>query len=645
MTDEQTRRLGSRGVSDTAVTSPWLNRALDAPQPLSPDAPLERLGYAERYERVATLGEGGMGVVALCTDQQIGRRVAMKTMRAEIVSEQTHARFLREARVQGQLEHPAIVPVYDLGIDPDGSMYFTMKRVRGVTLEEILRGPQGEDYSRRRILTAFSSVCLAVDFAHQHGVIHRDLKPENIMLGDYGEVYVLDWGLARVEGADELQVTVRLKAHPAVDEVTLRRGKSPAQTALGAILGTPGYMAPEQVTGEPPSSASDVYALGSLLFEILTGERLHPAEDWPKVLADTVAGVEARPSVRAPDADVPPELEALLVRATARDAEARCQSAREIHHALEAYLDGERDEELRRQMSLVYTDRAVAAAEAAKTSASDLDRRREAMREIGRALALDPDSPRAMEALIGLLRQPPRETPEEVELELASNERHRARWVARVGAVIYATLLLYLPLFFWTGLRRWEPVALFYGMALAAGATSWLASRSREQPITLTLLALILSNVAFACTAPIFGPLLATPTLVAVNTVAYVAYLPPRFRWAAPAMGCTAILGALAAMRLGVTPSYSFTEAGMFVPEGAIHFTPVPTITFLTVIALAGVLMGSFALTRIRDSLDATERQLFLYVWHLRELVPEAARGPTDPTAARRLRRRTHSAM
>src|SRR5207244_2831623 len=150
------------------------------------------------------------GEVALVFDRQIGRDVALKQLRPEARRDDVaRARFAREARIQGQLEHPAVVPVYDLGGADDGSLYFTMKRVRGTSLGDILSAlSSGESavakrFSRRRILTAFGQICLTAHYAHERGVVHRDIKPDNIMLGDYGEVYLLDWGLARIEATDD----------------------------------------------------------------------------------------------------------------------------------------------------------------------------------------------------------------------------------------------------------------------------------------------------------------------------------------------------------------------------------------------------------------------------------------------------------
>jgi len=158
---------------------------------------------SERYRGRGVLGEGGMGEVRLYRDMHVGREVAMKVLLPEFADNETkRMRFLREARIQGQLDHPCVVPVHDIGETRGNIPYFTMKRVRGHTLSSLLyrrrRGHQRtqEEFTVKRLLHAFTQVCLAVDYAHSRGVIHRDLKPSNSMVGDFGEVYVLDWGIA-----------------------------------------------------------------------------------------------------------------------------------------------------------------------------------------------------------------------------------------------------------------------------------------------------------------------------------------------------------------------------------------------------------------------------------------------------------------
>jgi serine/threonine-protein kinase len=236
-----------------------------------------------RYEERTLLGAGGMGKVVLVRDARIGRDVALKLLHPKHeLDEAERARFLREAQVQGQLEHPSIVPVYDIDRRPDGTTFFTMRRIIGKTLHAILdelrKGDPAakERYTLHFLLQAFATVCLTVDYAHSRNVVHRDLKPANIMLGDFGEVYVLDWGLARI-----------LDPEAAVAE-------TPRLTTPGSMLGTPLYMAPEQMIRPDVDASADVFSLGLILFEILTLQR---ARD-PRTLYQAV---EARPSVRRPD--------------------------------------------------------------------------------------------------------------------------------------------------------------------------------------------------------------------------------------------------------------------------------------------------------------------------------------------------------
>ncbi len=238
-----------RGMSDLERTLQHAptERASSAETPTIdlPEGRPEASEFTRRYQERRLLGEGGMGSVLLCADAQIGRHVALKIIRAAPrAGARAERRFLREARVQGQLEHPALVPVYDLGITPDGAVYFTMKRVRGETLEDVLRELRGDPrFTRRKLLAAFARVCLAVDFAHRRGVLHRDLKPANVMLGDFGEVYVLDWWLAKLTDHPDLE--------PEPDERVAVLVTS--ETAPGAVLGTPS--ASSRASATPSSGA------------------------------------------------------------------------------------------------------------------------------------------------------------------------------------------------------------------------------------------------------------------------------------------------------------------------------------------------------------------------------------------------------
>ena len=233
-------------ISDSAVTR--LREAADWPP--MPGA---------RYEIVERIGQGGMGSVYLAVDRELQRQVAIKVMRSPAPAPEAEGRMRREAQVIARLEHPGIVPVHDIGSLEDGRVFYVMKWVRGVNLEDFAKGR-----SAGELLRVFLKVCEAVAFAHENGVIHRDIKPGNIMVGVFGEVLVLDWGVAKVIG------------HP---EPPLGGGddreNQPAEvvTQDGTVVGTPGYMAPEQASGRVHliDQRTDVYALGAILRFLTAG--------------------------------------------------------------------------------------------------------------------------------------------------------------------------------------------------------------------------------------------------------------------------------------------------------------------------------------------------------------------------------------
>jgi serine/threonine protein kinase len=284
------------------------------------DALLDRLGRAAdlpdfsrtRYRLVREIGRGGMGTVYLAEDTMLAREVALKVL---TLSEPDSAeRMLREARIVARLEHPGIVPVHDAGKLPDGRMYYAMKLVRGKRLDEALPAALPE---RLRI---FVRICEAVAFAHARGVVHRDLKPANVMLGAFGEVLVLDWGVAKLLDGPEDGSRSATGAPEA----------GAGRTAAGTVLGTVGYMSPEQAEGRPGAVGpkSDIYSLGTILRFLLSGE---------PPLPDRSAGQAA-----AADSRNPRPLRSICARATAPAPADRYETAEELAADVERYLDGER---------------------------------------------------------------------------------------------------------------------------------------------------------------------------------------------------------------------------------------------------------------------------------------------------------------
>ncbi len=250
-----------------------------------------------RYVLIAPMGRGGLGTVSRARDRELDRPVALKVLHLLPGAAQAEARLLREARVIARLEHPGIVPVHDSGVLPDGRLYYAMKLVRGRRLDEYVRRPA----AWTECLPIFQKVCDAVAFAHAHGVLHRDLKPQNIMLGAFGDVLVMDWGLAKMRDKE---------------------------TQPGVVMGTPGYMAPEQALGEADvDERADVYALGALLYFLLTGQ---------------APGATPLLPPRGLDRSIPRPLEAVCLKALAAERGDRYAGVPELADDVARFLAGRR---------------------------------------------------------------------------------------------------------------------------------------------------------------------------------------------------------------------------------------------------------------------------------------------------------------
>jgi tetratricopeptide (TPR) repeat protein/tRNA A-37 threonylcarbamoyl transferase component Bud32 len=295
----------------------------------------------ERYTLSRLHATGGIGRVWLAKDARLGRDVALKELRPERVgSPVIWARFLREAQVTGQLEHPGIVPIYELGKKPEGDVpFYTMRFVRGRTLAEAAASYHARRQRRkagplelRELLTAFVGVCQSVAYAHSRGVLHRDLKPQNVVLGDYGEVIVLDWGLAKVIGeAEEGAPPLELSAAEAPAEVTVH----------GQVLGTPAYMPPEQAEGrlDLVDVRSDVYGLGAVLYEILTGTPPFTGPRTEALLRRVAHEPPTPPREVVPR--VPRALEAVCLKALSKKPANRYASAKKLAAEVQRWLADE----------------------------------------------------------------------------------------------------------------------------------------------------------------------------------------------------------------------------------------------------------------------------------------------------------------
>ncbi|MBK7151062.1 MAG: protein kinase [Sandaracinaceae bacterium] len=292
---------------------------------------------AQRLVHRRHLASGGMGEVSEVRDAGLERLVARKTIHKGMDDSRSLLSFVREARVTGQLEHPHIVPVHEIGIGEDGRLFFTMKRVDGANLRAMIRTLPPKRLSHHTLIDLVDiviKVCQALAFAHSRGVIHLDVKASNVMVGDFGEVYLMDWGVARI---------LEERTHGALpDDMTRVSSTEPEVDHGPAIVGTPSYMAPEQALGDDAhiDGRADVFAVGSMLYEILTRRPPYQADT---VLATLVMAASSRhPSLESllGPTDVPPELARIVTRAMNPDLDERYPSVEELREDLVRFSRG-----------------------------------------------------------------------------------------------------------------------------------------------------------------------------------------------------------------------------------------------------------------------------------------------------------------
>jgi len=328
--------------------------ALKVPDSLLDEGPAEEVTISERRGRYTGSSEysrGGMGRILLVHDELLARDIALKELlppsddyegpqgtEASPVRQSAAlvARFLREARITGRLEHPSIVPVYELGRRENGGLYYTMRLVRGKTLRTVLQECKTLE-DRLKLLPNFVDLCMGIAYAHSRGVVHRDIKPSNIMIGEFGETVIIDWGLAKVVGQKE-------EEHPSIEDTLHRlhgdQAVGPDKTLTGEVLGSPHYMSPEQAGGRITEidARSDVFSLGALLYEILAN---HAAFDKSSIegLIEQIQHEDPVPiSTREPHA--PKELASICYRAIQKDKASRYSSAKQMGEDINGFLSG-----------------------------------------------------------------------------------------------------------------------------------------------------------------------------------------------------------------------------------------------------------------------------------------------------------------
>jgi serine/threonine-protein kinase len=592
-------------------------KAMSAPSPVVGS-------FLTRYRIGDVLGQGGMGEVLSARDEQIGRPVAIKRLRIENPPPEVLARFLREARIQGRLEHPAVVPVHELWTE-DGQPFFVMKQLTGTTLADVipklaLRDRRTvEDFTLARLLRAFTDAALAVEFAHTRRVVHRDLKPANIALGDFGEVYVLDWGIARItEDADADE-----GARDSFSDIGTMAG---TETVAGAILGTPGYIAPEQIRGDYfLDGRADVYSLGCILFEMLALQPLHPRGQAG--LASALAGIDARPTVRARERDIPPELDAICVKATMVDPNQRFETARQLGDAVQRFLDGNRDVALRRDLAKSE----LATARKALSAGDGPIERRDALRAAARALALDPTDREPADLVGRLMLEPPTEMPEEVERELEGIDIDALKTSARFGMLAAFAYLAFFPILYWIGFRE-----LWYMIAGPATCVAIIAIQlviAPRNPFWSGYLSITGNLAMFALFAWMVSPIVIGPGPGIVMVTLLAAHRRLIRPWLLALLTALATLAPWLLSLAGVLdPITSVSGSTLMIHTGALELDPSATMAGLFIYIVSLIHLAAL-LTRLQDDdRRKLHRATQLQSWQLRQLVPRPTSRPPRET-------------
>jgi serine/threonine-protein kinase len=355
-------------------------------------------------------------------------------------------------------------------------------------------------------------------------------------------------------------------------------------------------------------------------------------------MRSTLEGADARASIRAPARDVPPELEAVCVRATALLPEARYASVRELVEAVDRFLDGDRDLERRHELAESATRLAEAAADRALAAAGAADAeadRRAALAHAGHALALEPENAAAMRTLIRLLLAPPKVLPAEVERDLERGEQEMVRVASVKGGWTFLSWFLFVPFLFWMGVRDLVPLVIWLVLVGASAALGFFGARARYANSRLHIGGLVVSYSSIVLLGALFGPFVLVPVMASVNTVVLLLHSRPTWRLATIVLGLLSALVPVAADQLGWWPQTTvFADDALVIHSWMAHLPPTATLIALTSVVAGAVLIPAIYVLRVRDSLTTAERNLHLQSWHLRQLIPAEARDALVPPAA-----------
>ena len=499
------------------------------------------------------IGKGGGGEVFVAHDRRVGRDVALKRLPTPAPTDEETARFLREARIQARLEHPAIVPVYELGKDDIGRPFFAMKRLAGKPLSELLGIA-----TRQRMLSAFADVCRAIDYAHSRGIVHRDLKPANIVLGEFGEVYVIDWGVARVLG----------------DEGTIEE----LADAEG-VLGTPQYMAPEQRANPRVDRPADIFSLGRILAELL-------------------------------GADKPLELDALCTAMMHVDA-AKRPTARASAERIEQYLDGDRD--LARRKSLAEELVAYARGALGRRQRTD------AMRAASQALALDPRVEGAAEIVTTLMLEPPPQPPPSLEAALREADRADISRHAKAAIPGYLLIAAFIPHVAFTKVLVWPVVVATPASALLMAVAALRLARQPERTFNWMIAYAIGNAVIMVMLGMLIGPFTVVPAVASFVTASVITY--PTFLERPAVLVVTLVIGWLVPIGLAHS-AWTIGAEGLLLRGYAVSFGSTAAVAIMLAASLAAVVMAGIQSTVLGRAHRAAQHKLVAQAWQLKQLLP-----------------------
>ncbi|HEY4060068.1 MAG TPA: bifunctional serine/threonine protein kinase/MFS transporter [Kofleriaceae bacterium] len=554
------------------------------------------------YKIGELIGRGGMGEVIAAQDEHIGREVAIKRMRAANPDSDQLSRFLREARIQARLDHPAIVPVHELGTDPSGHPYFTMKRISGRTLAQHMH----DGTKQQTLLRALVSVARAVALAHSKGVIHRDLKPSNIMLGDYDEVYVLDWGVARVLDEDETPSSVKEDISTLDEE----------GTQTGTMLGTPGYMAPEMIKGEAAYRPADVYALGAILFEILTQAPLHPR--GTAAIAATLHMPQEWPRRRT-DKTIPLELDQICFLALSEQPHDR-QTAQKLADQLQSFLDGDRDVEARKKQAAEQLQKARDALAKGGDKA-----RADAILRAGRAMSLDPELFEAAELVTELTIKPPVELPPELAAELQAEETKLIATRSKAGFFSLIALFSFWIIIPFLGIKSWGWLCLAY--AAVALHTAYVYRGWRSGTISIPL-GLVSALIFVTFISRIGGLMIITPILMCGLLIGFTSSsIFMRHRWLIPAWSTVAFLLPIGLEHFHLMPdSWQVTLDSIISRSSVFEMQGWYADAALVACNIVCVIVVGTMAANVHYAAKVARRKLTIQNWHMNKLVPSERR-------------------